>query len=84
MNTSAFELSQLSRRSETVELPTEVVGMLKAEARLRRKSIAAILNDWLQERAEDRAAEKALRAALKINKGKPSIAAGDLYRECGI
>ena len=84
MNTSTIELSQLSRNNQTVELPAEVMSMLKAEARAQRKSIAATIADWLQERAEDRAAEKALRAALQINKGKPNIAAGELYRECGI
>ena len=84
MNTSAFERSQLTRSNQAVELPAEVMGMLKAEARAQRKSVAATIADWLQERAEDRAEEKALRAALKINRGKPSIAAVDLYRECGI
>lgn len=33
---------------------------------------------------ETRAAEQALQRAQKINKGKASIAAADLYRECGI
>jgi len=35
------------------------------------------MKEWLVEQAE-------LRAAIKVNKSKPSIAAEDLYRECGI
>lgn len=67
-----------------LELPADLVSMLEKEARAHRKTIPAYMRQWLEERAETRAAERALRAAQKINKGKPSVAAADLYRECGI
>jgi len=80
-----MSVSSVSRlQTETIELPADVVVMLKAEARAHRKPIATYMKEWLVGQAELRAEEKALRAAIKVNKGKPSIAAEDLYRECGI
>ena len=67
-----------------LELPADLVSMLEKEARAHRKTIPVYMREWLEERAEARAAERALRAAQKVNKGKPTIAAADLYRECGI
>ena len=82
MNTSAFELSQLSRRNEAVELPAELVGMLKAEARARRKSIAATLADWLQDQAAAREANRRWRS-LQSGKTK-AVPAEEVYKRLGI
>ena len=68
----------------SLELPADLVSMLEKEARAHRKTIPAYMRQWLEERAEARASERALRAAQKINNGKPSVAAADLYRDCGI
>jgi len=67
-----------------LSLPAPIAGMLKREAKARKKTIAAIVTEWLEEQAEDRAAQKALAKAIKANKGKPSIKAEDLYAECGL
>ena len=82
MNTSTFELSQLGRRSEAVELPAELVGMLKAEARAQRKSVAATIADWLQEQAANREAERRWKS-LQSGKTK-AVPAEDVYKRLGI
>jgi hypothetical protein len=46
--------------------------------------MANIIAEWLQEQADERAAQKALAKAIKANKGKPSIKAEDLYAQCGL
>lgn len=68
----------------TISLPANLANMLEKEARARRKSIAAMMAEWLHEQAEDRAARKSLEKAIKANKGKPSIKAEDLYAQCGL
>ena len=55
---SSFELSHPSGGLEAIELPVEVVKQLKAEARRGRKSIAAILTEWLQDQADGREAHR--------------------------
>ena len=84
MTNAAFSLDDLKNQSVAVRLPADVASMLELEAKSGRKSVAIVLREFLEDRAEARAAEKALRAAQKVNKGKASIAAADLYRECGI
>ena len=82
MNTSTFKLSQLNRRNEAVELPSELVGLLKAEARARRKSIAATLADWLQDQA---AAREAQRRWKSLQSGKTkAVPAEEVYKRLGI
>lgn len=68
----------------TISIPAPVAGMLEREAKARHKTMASIIAEWLQEQADERAAQKALAKAIKANKGKPSIKAEDLYAQCGL
>ena len=71
MKTTPFSLDQLvGSGTISVDLPADVAGMLRREARANRKPVADMVREWLEDRAEARAAEKALQSALKINKGK--------------
>lgn len=67
-----------------LSLPTPVAGMLQREAKARKKSIAAIVTEWLEEVAEDRDAIRAANAAEKRSAGKKNIKAEDLYKQCGL
>ena len=79
MNTSTVELSP---RYEAIELPAELVGLLKAEARARRKSIAATLADWLQDQAAAREAERRWK---NLQSGKTrAVLAEEVYKRLGI
>lgn len=64
----------------TVELPAEVADLLQKEAKRHRKSIARYVAEWLEDQADARTADK----AEKASKGKPTIRAQDLYKECGL
>lgn len=85
-------LSPASRRARplvaagscTVELDADILAIVRADARARHQSVKDTLSRWIRERAEDAAAERSLERAIQDNKGKPSIAAEDLYRECGL
>ena len=82
MSQPAFNLSHQSQSTAVVELPVEVVAMLKAEARAHRKSIAQVMMDWLEEQADIREATKRLKD-LKSGKTK-AIPAEEVYARLGI
>ena len=68
---------------QTVALKLDVPPLVAKElgrASNPSKLVARVLTEW----AEQRAAEKAARAAIKHNKGKPSISAEELYKQCGL
>jgi hypothetical protein len=67
-----------------LNLPAPIAGMLQREAKARKKSMAAIVTEWLEEMAEDRDAIRAANAAEKRSAGKPSISAEELYKQCGL
>lgn len=78
MTHAAFSIDHLS--TETIELPANVAGLLKAEAKARHKSLTSLLAEIIEDLADARAADK----AEKASKGKPNIRAQDLYKECGL
>jgi len=82
MSTSTFELERLSKGQESIELPVEIAAMLKAEARRSRKSIAAIIANWLQDQADAREAERRWKS-LRSGKTK-AVAPEDVYKRLGI
>lgn len=68
---------------QTVALKLDVPPLVAKElgrASNPSKLVTRVLTEW----AEQRAAEKAARAAIKHNKGKPSISAEELYKQCGL
>ena len=77
-------LRPASVSSCTLELDADVLEIARADARARHQSVKTTLARWIREQAETAAAERSLARAIKSNKGKPSVAAEDLYRECGL
>ena len=65
------------KSTEFVELPVEVAGLLKAEAKRNRKSIAELMMQWLEDQADGREAARRLKD-LKTGKTK-AIPAEDVY-----
>lgn len=83
MNASSpFELAQVSGGLESIQLPAEVVKLLKAEARRSRKSVAATLTDWLEDQADGREAHRRMKA-LRSGKTR-AIPAEEVYKRLGI
>ena len=84
MNNRPFSLEQLSAGMGTtsVELPADVVTMLKAEAKVHRKPIAAYLREWLEDQADGREATKRLKS-LRTGKTQ-AIPAAQVYADLGI
>ena len=74
---SVSALTLASGQSILLDLPEEYQVLL-AETR------PAKIKAWLQEALEATEAERMARAAIKYNKGKPTISAEALYKECGI
>lgn len=68
--------------TETIELPTEVAGMLKAEAKKSRLSIPEFIMQWLEDQADARVALKRLKD-LESGKTK-AVPAKDVYARLGI
>jgi hypothetical protein len=71
-----------SQSTEFVELPTEVAGLLKAEAKRSRKSVAQIVLQWLEDQSDGREAAKRMQD-LKSGKTK-AIPADEVYARLGI
>lgn len=83
MNASSpFELAQVSGGLESIQLPAEVVKLLKAEARRSRKSVAATLADWLEDQADGREARRRMKA-LRSGKTR-GVPAEEVYKRLGI
>lgn len=82
MNASTFEIERLSKGQESIELPAEIAAMLKAEARRSRKSIAAIIANWLQDQADAREADRRWKN-LQSGKTK-AVPAEEVYKRLGI
>lgn len=78
MTTAAFSLEHLG--TETIELPANLAGALKAEARARRKNPGKLLAEIIEDLADARAADK----ASKASEGKPRVTLARLKKECGL
>jgi hypothetical protein len=65
--------------TQTLELPMALVQGLEQEAQAQHKPVSQLIAEWLEDLAED----KAVREAIQYNQGKGSMAAADLYRQCG-
>ena len=83
MNASSpSEFSQLSTGLEAIEIPVNLAKMLKAEARRRRKSVAAVIAGWLEDQADAREASRIMR---RIAAGRERvIPAEEVYARLGI
>jgi len=68
--------------TEFVELPAEVAGLLKAEAKRSRKTVAAFVMQWLEDQADGREAARRMQD-LKSGKTK-AIPAEEVYARLGI
>jgi hypothetical protein len=64
---TTFSIEHLSH--ETLELPANMAGLLKAEAKARRKSPLKLLSEIIEDLADARAADK----SEKASKGKPQV-----------
>ena len=66
----------------SVELPADVVGMLKKEAKSHRRPIASVLREWLEDQID---AREAARRWKDIESGKTkTVPADEVYRRLGI
>ena len=66
----------------SVELPADVVGMLKKEAKAHRRPIASVLREWLEDQID---AREAARRWKDIESGKTkTVPADEVYRRLGI
>ena len=61
-------------------LPDGVLAALHDEARRSRKPVPTLIGQWLEDLADERALQRALKAA----KGRKPISAQELYRQCGL
>ena len=68
--------------TEFVELPSEVAGLLKAEAKKSRKSVAEFVMQWLEDQADGREAAKRMQD-LKAGKTK-AMPAEEVFARLGI
>lgn len=68
--------------TSALDLPLDVIGMLKKEAKAHRKSIAAYMREWLEDQAD---AREAARIIKRIDAGKEKlIPAEEVYKKLGI
>lgn len=82
MTNAAFSLDDLKEHSVHVSLPADVASMLEKEAKSRRTSVAAVLREFLEDRADVRDARKILKR-LKDGKEK-TIPAAEVYKKLGL
>lgn len=66
----------------TIELPSEVAQLLKAEAKQNKLSVAEFIMQWLEDQADGREAQRRMKL-LKAGKTK-AIAASEVYARLGI
>ena len=65
-----------------LELPADLVSMLEKEAKVRRKTIAKVVREWLEDQAD---ARDATRIMKRIEEGKERlIPAEEVYKKLGI
>jgi len=82
MTNAAFSLDDLKERSVQLSLPADVASMLEKEAKSRRKSVAAVLRELLEDRADARDARKILK---RVRDGKEkTIPATEVYHKLGL
>ncbi len=82
MTNAAFSLADLDDASVTVALPADVVRMLTVDAKSSRKPMAAVLREFLQDRADAREGARIIR---RIDAGKEKVTpAHQVYKELGI
>lgn len=54
-------MGNLSMETVTLTLPADVAGMLEKEARAHRKPVAKFIQEWLEDQADAREAQKRLK-----------------------
>lgn len=66
----------------SIELPENIAAMLQEEARLRKKPVAALILEWLENQADEREAAKRLR---RIDEGTVTpLPAAQVYERLGL
>ena len=82
MSSRQLSLSDLSESCVTINLPPDVASLLEREAKVARRSVAAMLREWAQDHADGREAARRLK---KIDSGKvKTVPAEDVYKRLGI
>lgn len=82
MESPSLELQQLNASTVSIELPSDVAQLLKDQARRNRKSIAAIIAEWLQDQADAREADRRWKS-LQSGKTK-AVTSDQVYQRLGI
>ena len=83
MKQTPFSLEQLSGAGTvSVDLPADLASMLQKEAKVKRKPIATVVREWLEDQADGREAAKIWK---RIQDGKEKlIPAEEVYKKLGI